>query len=255
MPTVDALKQRLNAIADSLKNSGQAYALLGLGSAGCEQNRMDAYSDLDFFAIVKEGQKQHFIQNLFWLTDIAPAGFHFQNTADGHKFLYQDGIFCEFAVFEPHELATIPFAEGEVIWAESDFDTKQLKPLNHSGSYERSDNVDWILGEALTNLYVGLGRYCRGEKLSGFKFVQSFALDRLVDLIYLTRDASTVELDQYMPDRRLEQRFAGIESEMTQFAQGYSKTPESALAQLDWLEQNFSINPVIADEIRTLAHI
>ena len=45
MPSVQQLETRLQAIASSLKNSGNAYALLGLGSAGIERSRMDQYSD------------------------------------------------------------------------------------------------------------------------------------------------------------------------------------------------------------------
>lgn len=255
MPTVAELNDRLNAIGKSLKETGDAYALLGLGSVGQEKNRMDEYSDLDFFAIVKEGHKERFINDLFWLTDIAPAGFHFQNTVDGHKFLYTDGIFCEFAVFEPHELAGIPFAPGAVVWAEDGFDTSCLVPSNHAGEYQRSDDVDWIIGEALTNLYVGLCRFQRGEKLSGFKFVQSFALDRLIDLIHIRQTEQQGQADRYMPDRRLEQRFALSEDLLTQWCQGYARTPSSALEQLAWLETNFSIESAIANEIRRLAAI
>ena len=253
MPTVQQLHDRLNAIGQSLKDSGDAYALLGLGSVGQERDRMDEYSDLDFFAIVKEGQKQRFIHDLFWLTNAGPYGFHFQNTADGHKFLYEDGIFCEFAVFEPHELAGIPFAPGQVVWAEDGFDTRCLEPSNHSGHYQRSDDVPWIVGESITNLYVGLCRYQRGEKLSGFKFVQNFSLDRLIDLVHIQQTAAAGHADRYMPDRRIEQRFPSTESLLAKWCQGYEKTIDSALAQLEWLEENFDVHPVIANEIRRLA--
>jgi hypothetical protein len=253
MPSPIELETRLHAIGQSLKNSGKAYALLGLGSVGLERSRMDAYSDLDFFAIVKEGSKNEFIQNLFWLTDIHPMGYSFQNTVDGHKFLYQDGIFCEFAVFEPHELKNIPFAQGQVIWNEEGFDTDCLVPTNDGGKYQRSDDTQWILGEALTNLYVGLGRYQRGEKLSAMKFVQNFSLDRIVDLMHSKLTSQPGYVDQYMPDRRIESRLEGAESLLSRFCQGYDKTIESALAQLQWLEENFEVNPHIAQTIRSLA--
>ncbi len=42
--------------------------------------------------------------------------------------------------------------------------------------------MDWLLGEALTNLYVGLQRELRGERLSAMRFIQGYALDRLVAL-------------------------------------------------------------------------
>ncbi len=253
MPTVATLQQRMTDIGESLRRTGNAYALLGLGSAGRERERMDEHSDLDFFAIVKEGHKQAFIEDLSWLSNISPAGYAFRNTVDGYKFLYEDGVFCEFAVFEPQELATIPFSEGQVIWAEDGFDTQMLKPTDTRGAYHRSDDVQWIIGEALTNLYVGLCRFQRGEILSAMKFVQSFALDRIIDLLHIQQPNSAGLVDRYMPDRRVENRLTGSQELLAQFCPGYQKTPEAVLAQLRWLAQHYEINTTIAAEIRRRA--
>lgn len=252
MATPENIEKRLTQISDSIRNTGKAYALLGLGSAGIERSRLDEYSDLDFFVIAKEGHKQGFINDLKWLTDIQTKGFSLQNTVDGHKFLYSDGIFCEFAIFEPHELPAIAFARGQVVWSEKGFDCGQLEPTNSAGIYQFNDSIDWIIGESLTNLYVGVGRFCRGEKLSAMKFVQNFSLDRIVDLIHLGQAEIRGLSDQYMPDRRIEFRFESLDQDLSTFAQGYEKTPQSALAQLEWLEQNYDINEAIASEIRRL---
>jgi hypothetical protein len=52
MQIKQTLLARLDAIARSLEASGHAEALIGLGSVGLELDRLDEYSDLDFFAIV-----------------------------------------------------------------------------------------------------------------------------------------------------------------------------------------------------------
>ncbi|CAH7070451.1 hypothetical protein VCHA54P496_10334 [Vibrio chagasii] len=114
--TPTMLLQRLDSIGQCLRASNKALALLGLGSVGIETERLDQYSDVDFFAIAQAGQKQHFLNNLNWLSDVHPIDYSVRNTVDGYKVLYADGIFCEFAVFEPHELAHIPFAEGRIVW-------------------------------------------------------------------------------------------------------------------------------------------
>lgn len=253
MPSPQVLEARLESIAQTLRSSNNVYALLGLGSAGVDRTRMDKYSDLDFFVIAKEGFKQEFIDDLGWLKASGELGFSVKNTVDGHKFLYLDGVFCEFAVFEPHELRQIPFSKGRVVWAEEGFNCDLLMPTNTAGSYSRSSDIEWIIGESLTNLYVGLGRYCRGEKLSAFKFVQVFSADRLLDLLHIKYESKSTEVDQYMPDRRAEARLPMTEPLFEMFCQGYGKTPESALTQLQWLEENFSINEYIAREIRRLA--
>lgn len=252
-PRPEVLVDRLNQIADSLAATGAALAVLGLGSAGQERDRMDDYSDLDFFAIVEPGQKAAYLEDLSWLSAVAPVAYYFRNTADGCKWLYEDGIFCEFAVFEPQELETIPFAEGRVVWSREGFDVDGLKPRNLESRYRPNPDREWQLGEALTNLYVGLGRYCRGERLSAFKFVQHFALDRLVDLMHMLEPDHNGGMDPFMPDRRLEARFVQASERLARFCQGYDQTPLSALAQLDWLEAHCQVNPFMAYEIRRLA--
>ncbi|MCC4784091.1 hypothetical protein LMH77_14365 [Vibrio lentus] len=248
--TPETLLQRLDAIGESLKASGKAHALLGLGSVGIETERLDEYSDVDFFAIVQEGDKQYFLDSLHWLSDILPIDYAVRNTVDGYKVLYADGIFCEFAVFEPHELAHIPFAEGRIVWQEADFDTQCCVPP--AKGIAEVNSQEWIIGEALTNLYVGMSRYNRGEKLSGSRFVQSYALDRLIDLIDQTETSEPEFVDEFMSDRRLEARFPQFAKLLPTFTQGYDRTAESALAQLAFLNTHFSINQAMFARITTL---
>src|SRR6266699_425965 len=110
------LLERLDAIGAAVKDSGTALAVLGLGSVGVETERIDDYSDLDFFVIVKPGFKARYLDSLDWLAAISPLAFSFKNTLDGYKALFEDGIYCEFAVFEPPELSNIPFAKWRLIW-------------------------------------------------------------------------------------------------------------------------------------------
>ena len=252
MPDPHLLNERLDAIAQSLKATGRASALLGLGSGGNEQDRIDAYSDLDFFVIAKSGHKEFFLNDLSWLSSIAKQGYVYRNTVDGYKFLYMDGVFCEFAVFELPELSNIPFAEGRVVWSDGDINPADLKPVNQQFIYHRSTDIEWLLGEALTNLYTGMSRYCRGEKLSAMRLVQQHAVDRLLDLVALTYSRGSVAEDIYMPDRRFEFRFPEHRELLSRFCPGYDKTPQSAQLQLDWLGQHYTINAYIADEITNL---
>jgi hypothetical protein len=106
------LLTRLDEIGRSLERSAHALALIGLGSVGLDTHRIDAWSDLDFFAIVETGHKQEYLQNLSWLTNLGPVAYFFQNTVDGYKLLFADGVFCEFAVFEPTELETAVYTTG-----------------------------------------------------------------------------------------------------------------------------------------------
>ncbi len=252
MTTPRLLLERLDAIGESLRGRDGALALLGLGSVGTETTRLDAYSDLDFFVIVREGVKEEYLRNLDWLADVRPLAYAFQNTDDGYKALFDDGIFCEFAVFESQEMATIPYSAGRIVWKTADFDESIAIP--HSASAPSRKTVEWRLGEALTNLYVGLGRYHRAEKLSAARFIQSYAVDQILQLALEVEKAQPILLDQFNIERRFEDQFPDVAAHLPEFIQGYDHSRESALAILTFLEEHFEVNAAIAQQIRGLCH-
>ncbi len=241
---------RLNDIGHSLENTGHALALIGLGSVGAELERLDEYSDLDFFAIVEEGYKQRFIRSLDWMSAVSPVAYHFQNTPDGHKLLFTDGVFCEFAVFEARELAGIPFARGRIVWKQPHVGDAICVPVRSCAPATR--DRDWLLGEALTNLYVGLCRHHRGEKLSAARLIQHSAVDRVLELAALIESETPANRDGFANDRRFEKRFPQAARQLPGFIQGYTRTPESAQVILSFLEKHFPVNPAIAQAIRDL---
>ena len=246
----EKLLNRLNEIGQSLDRTGKALALIGLGSVGQELDRMDNYSDLDFFAIVEPGQKERFLTNLDWLSSLAPIAYHFQNTADGYKLLFADGVFCEFAVVEAAELSHIPFAAGRIVWKREGVSDALAVPVKQSSPSAHS--VEWLVGEALTNLYVGLGRYRRGEKLSAFQFVQVYALGRVVDLAEQIETVQPGHADILVGELRFEQRFPGVARSLAQMAPGYEGTPAAAITILHFLDQYFPVNPAIKQAILDL---
>jgi hypothetical protein len=245
------LLDRLDAIGVSLKNSGNALALLGLGSVGIETERLDEYSDLDFFVIVKAGWKPNYLQNLDWLSAVHPLVYHFLNTRDGYKALFADGIFCEFAIFEPQELSSIPFANGRFIWKDATFDESLCVPFPHLQS---EHTQEWLLGEALTNLYVGMGRVHRGEILSGTRFIQQYAINHVLELTASLETPQGATEDPFARERRYERQYPQTAQHLPAFIQGYSRNAESALALLQFLEQHFEINPAMSAGIRELCN-
>lgn len=246
----ELLLKRLDEIGGSLSQNSHALALLGLGSVGEELHRLDSYSDLDFYVLVETGYKRDFIENLDWLSNLCPIAYHFLNTEDGYKLLFADGIFCEFAVFEPQELQEMPFALGRVIWKRADVSEAIAQPVKIFTTSKRA--VEYLLGEALTNLYVGMGRDKRGEKLSAMRFIQYYAVDRLVELADFVETKKDVVRDPFANERRFEERFPNTTHVLPSWVQGYEKNRESALAILFFLERHFEVNQAIAQAIRTL---
>lgn len=250
MDLKDLLK-RLDEIGHSLERSGHALALIGLGSVGVELDRLDQYSDLDFFVIVEEGYKRTYIDSLQWLSNVHPVVYRFRNTEDGYKLLFEDGIFCEFAVFELDELKNIPFAPGRIVWKREDVPDTVSQPVSKPVSRVRRTK-EWLLGEALTNLYVGLQREKRGEKLSATRFVQGYAVDRVLELVEYIDEAEKAHRDPFVNERRFEKRFPEIASQVHTWMQGYDKNCESALAILAFLKENFEVDKAIVNPIQEL---
>jgi len=114
MLKTELLLKRLDEIGKLLERKGGALVLLGVGSVGLETERLDEYSDLDFFVVVKPGEKNRYIDRLDWLEDVHPLAYSFKNSDIGYKVLFEDGIFGEYAVFEEGELAnaTLPLRKA-----------------------------------------------------------------------------------------------------------------------------------------------
>ena len=247
-----SLLNRLDDIGQALEKGSHALALIGLGSVGLELDRLDSYSDLDFFVIVEEGYKLAYLNSLRWLSDVHPMAYSFHNTEDGYKVLFKDGIFCEFAVFEPAELENIPFAPGRIVWKKVDVPDTLGQPTSFPTAPQKRDK-DWLLGEALTNIYVGLSREKRGERLSATRFIQGYAVDRLLELMEFIEPPRQVDRDPFVNERRFEQRFPNLTSRLSTWMQGYEKNRESALAILEFLQAHFEVNQAIANGIRELS--
>lgn len=250
--TPSLLLDRLDAIGRSLAKQASARALIGLGSAGQELERLDRWSDLDFFVIVDEGAQERFLSSLDWLADAAPLLWHFRNTPDGHKAWMTDGVFCEFAVFAPSQLPAIAYAPGRTVWARSPADAHWEVPVRPVPAPAHSDPT-WLLGELLGNLQVGLLRWHRGERLAGSRLVQVHALDRLISLVTGKAPPGAGSPDPFNAERRLEQRFPEFAANLPELAPGIDHTPRAALAMLAALQaQGIEVPAGVEAGIRTL---
>lgn len=251
MVTPDEIRDRLDAIGRSLDRHPPALALLGLGSVGVETDRIDEWSDLDFFVVVERGAKSAFVDDLGWLSAAAPLVWSHRNTVDGHKALMHDGLLCEFAVFERDELDRIAYAPGRVVWRRAGFDAEIVVPAVPLPQPSRVDAAV-LVDEALSNLYVGLLRWHRGERLAAMRMIQVFAVDRLLELIERTPAVPGVTTDPFDLERRAEARHPEWSPVLAGCAQGIDRTPESALAMLGALARFADLAPEMTSRIRAL---
>ncbi len=247
----ELLLRRLDDIGRALSPTDAALALIGLGSVGAELERLDEFSDLDFFVIVASGYKQAFINDLSWLGAAQPLVYQFRNSDAGHKFLFADGVYGEMAVFEPDELAKAAYAPGRLVWARAGVPESWAAPPTWPPRRSPPTVEHW-LGEALTNLYVGLTRFRRGEKLSALRFIQGYAVDRVIDLAPLMAPSAGADAsaDHFDGPRRFEQRFPALAAELPALLPGYEHTPSAAAAILALLGRHFDLDPAIVAAIR-----
>jgi hypothetical protein len=246
------LLARLDAIGESLARRDTALALLGLGSVGAELERLDRYSDLDFFVIVRPGYKAAYIDDLAWLEEVAPVVYHFRNTKDGYKLLFADGIFCEFAVFEEAELASIPFTAARVIWRAEGVAATIAAPPATPAAAQEPPSTEFLLGEALTNLYVGLLREQRGERLAALRFIQSYAVDRILALAERLQPPDSGLRDPFSLERRYESRFPEMAPLLPAMLQGYERNRQSARAALAFLDAHFQLDKTMKAAVLAL---
>ena len=243
------LLERLEAIGRVLAARPDALGLLALGSVGRDTARLDAHSDLDFFVVVQPGAKGRYIDALDWLAAAQPLAWHFRNTADGHKALMDDGVFCEFAVFEPRELVRVPYAAGRWVWRRDALDAQLAEPRVAPPAADLPDE-DWLVGEALSNLIVGLQRLARGETLAAMRLIQVHAVDRLLQLA--ERQSPGAGRDPFALERRVEQRQPALRVVLGSVVRGYEHSPAAALALLAWLQANHAVPPAVAAHVRAL---
>lgn len=245
------LLARLDAIGASLATDPDALALLGLGSVGTELDRLDEYSDLDFFVVVEPGAGPRFRDHVDWLERVAPLAYTFRNTEHGSKVLFEDGIFCEYAVFEPAELAVAAYTPSRIVWRAERFAPADAEPRV---ALPRPDaaSTEHLLGEALTNLFVGLLRERRGERMAAFRMIQGHALDRIMELAERLEPPANPHRDPFGPERRFEARCPTTAPLLDDLAPGYAHNDDAATAALAFLEANFDPDPNISASIRGL---
>ncbi len=250
MSIPERLLQRMDELGAVLARRGDAIALIGLGSVGVDLDRLDEHSDMDFFVVVDDGAKQRYLDSIDWLEALGPVQFSFANSVDGRKVLFADGLFAEYAIFTVVELHAGSFPPGRLVWARDDAPAgiersgKPLEPSPHA-------DPEYQVNEALTNLYVGLHRDARGERLAATRLIQSYAVDRLLTHLELTEPGP--RQDMFVIERGVERRWGPDVLPLAQLVPGYDRNREAALAILGWLEARAEVDPMLAAEIRRLA--
>ena len=179
--------------------------------------------------------------------------YDFRNSVDGRKVLFEDGIFAEYAVFTLDELRNSAFPPGRLVWRRDDAPAG-LERWGQVPEPTLPVGPDHYVNEALTNLYVGLHREARGERLAATRLIQVHAVDRLLDLLELDPESRGRRQDPFAVERGVERRFDPAVLPLSRMVTGYARNREAAAAILGWLEARADVDPSLAAAIKELLH-
>ncbi|OFE17251.1 hypothetical protein BA895_17620 [Humibacillus sp. DSM 29435] len=242
--------KRLDDLAAYLRADPAVLAVLGLGSAGEQTERFDDHSDIDFFVIVADqATKQRYLASIHWLSGFGGrVSYDFVNDPNGRKALFQDGLFLEYAIFTTPELKSIPLHGARVVWSRPLFAQHETT----APPVPVLKTMDIHLNEAMTNLFVGLHRELRGERLTAMRFIQVYAVDQIIALERLNPTTVSFQPDPFEATRRVERASRDRQLPLHDMAPGYSHNARAAQASLNWLQQFYEPDPAITTATQEL---
>jgi hypothetical protein len=183
--TSEAYAEFTERLRERLAGDERVVGLVALGSMAAVDYEPDEWSDHDFFVIVEAGEQERFRTDFSWLPDSERVAFSFRETEHGVKVVYDDGHLLEFAVFDDRELDLARVNRYRVLVDRGDLERRmgELRAATVRASEAAARDDAWLFGQFLTNLLVGVGRFRRGERLSGHVFVKSHAASHLLALL------------------------------------------------------------------------
>lgn len=230
----EAYQEFTQHLQKNLEQNAHVLGLVAVGSMANTDHQPDEWSDHDFMVIVETGQQEVFRQNLNWLPDAEKIIFSHRETEHGLKVLYAYGHLIEFAVFDKKELYLARVNSYRVLFSRWDI-TQDLEKIRLASDSTPRDDTYYV-GQFLAHLQVGVGRFARGEKLSGHIFIKHHAIDDLLSLMAKYQPDKSF-LDNLDPFRRFEFVLPDIGAELN--AMLLLEPPQAAEELLLLFEREF----------------
>jgi hypothetical protein len=214
----------------TLSADDRVRALVGIGSLA-QPERVDRWSDHDFWVITTAEGQAHFLNDLSWLPDYSAIALALRPAPEYYTVLYTSGHIAEFAVF-----ALTDLARGQLDRYRMLFDKDDIRPQIQAiyertlGKQQSIDNLAQRSGHFLVALCTGAARDARGERLSAQTYVFQYALDDLLTLITQHIPAQQSDLaDRFDPRRRFEQAYPDLSKVLAPI---FTLTPTAAALRL-----------------------
>jgi len=230
-------KEFTKELKERLLNYEEVTGLVAVGSMAEQDYIPDKWSDHDFSVIVKNGSQENFRKDLSWLPNYKNIVLIIQETEHGFKALYNNEHLIEFAVFNLEELYCLKINRYRILIDRTNIEEhfKKIENITSLQSKLTYDN-SLLLGEFITSLWIGIGRYNRGEKTSAHEFVKMAALKSLLTLLEKHLPSEKKEIiDNLDPLRRFELMYPNLGEEIENIL--LKPIPDAAKQMLNILER------------------
>lgn len=179
----------------------QIIGLVLLGSTA-ETERVDEWSDHDFFVITATGEQELLRNDLSWLPNPESIAFWFRETEHGLKVVYDSGNVLEFAIFDCEELRGCMVNHHRLAYGNDDVTQALSIAANRLPEVVVGDDLA-DFRHFLSVLVIQVGRARRGESLTAGQGIRGTATSALLKVLTRRLPADS-RLDRLDVSRRFE---------------------------------------------------
>ena len=201
MDTLTRFIKYSESLTESCIRNPKIIGLVLVGSTA-ETERVDEWSDHDFFVITNTGDQEALRQDLSWLPHAASIAFWFRETAHGLKVVYLTGEVLEFAVFDCNELSDCVVNHHRLAYGSDEVRVALTAATNRLPEIVIGDDLT-DFRHFLSVLVIQVGRARRGEILTAGQGIRSTAATALLK-VFTRRLPADPRLDKLDVSRRFE---------------------------------------------------
>lgn len=227
-----------HTLENTLIADDRVLGLVAIGSLA-QSERIDQWSDHDFWVITTPDAHANFLADLSWLPDHQAIALTLRPAKQYYTVLYTTGHIAEFAVFGPDDLSLGQLTQYRMVFDKGDI-TARIRALATYTQHKQQNgyNASATFGHFLVTLCTGIGRVARGEHLSAYTYIFQYALDTLLTLITHHIPPQRPHLsDSFDPRRRFERIYPELNTTLVHLL---TLAPaEAARQMLDLAEQLF----------------
>lgn len=234
--TSESTLARFEKYSESLTKSCIEHPkIIGLVLVGstAETERVDQWSDHDFFVITATGDQEPLRKDLSWLPHSESIAFWFRETEHGLKVVYESGDVLEFAIFDCEELRDCTVNHHGLAYGNDDVAQGLSVAANRLPEVVVGDDLA-DFRHFLSVLVIQVGRARRGELLTAGQGIRGTATMALLKVL-TRRLPADPRLDRLDVSRRFE--FAHPELGKL-LAEAMTQNPEDVAKSLLRISEN-----------------